>query len=164
MDDDWAGGHSLAGESDGDRSERQLNELLTEVRVAMPGVQVLFAFLLAVPFQTRFKEVTDAERALYVATLLTSGIASACFISLAATHRLLFRHRQREFIIRTGNRFMLLGLAALAAAMSCATALVISFVYSAAAGWVALGAAALLFSMLWFVLPLARLHRRARER
>jgi hypothetical protein len=153
------GGNLLPGEDEKDRSERQLTELMTEVRVAMPGVQVLFAFLLAVPFQARFGEVSSTEKALFVVTLLSSGLASACFIALPAFHRVLFRHQQREFIIVVGNRLAVAALAALGVAMSCAGALTVSFVYSATAGWVTLGCGVVLFFGLWFAVPLKRLRR-----
>jgi hypothetical protein len=153
------GGNLLPGEDEKDRSERQLTELMTEIRVAMPGVQVLFAFLLAVPFQARFGEVSSTEKAFYVVTLLSSGIATACFIAGPAMHRVLFRRQQREFIIRTTNRFAVLGLAALGAAMSFAAALTVSFVYSHGAGWATLAGGLVLFFGLWFGLPLERRRR-----
>jgi hypothetical protein len=157
------GGNLLPGEDESERSERQLTELMTEVRVAMPGVQVLFAFLLAVPFQARFGLVSSTEKALFVVTLLSSGLASACFIALPAFHRVLFRRRQREFIISAGNRLAVAGLAALGVAMSCAAALTVSFVYSPAAGWVTLGCGIVLFFGLWFAVPLERLRRDAAD-
>lgn len=155
MSDDRRAGNRLPGEDDDDRTERQLSELMMEVRVVMPGVQVMFAFLLAVPFQTRFGETTDAERVLYVVTLLAAGIASACLIGSAAMHRVLFGRRERDFVIHTGNRLVVIGLSALAIAMSCAAGLIVSFVWSTAAGWLTLVGAALLFGSLWFALPLA---------
>jgi hypothetical protein len=77
-------------ESQQERLNRQLDQLLNELRVAMPGVQVLFAFLLAVPFQQRFGQVTDFQRIVYFGTLLASAAASACFIAPTAYHRLTF--------------------------------------------------------------------------
>ena len=158
-DSERTGGNLLPGEDETERSERQLEELMTEIRVAMPGVQVLFAFLLAVPFQARFGEVSSTEKTLYVFTLLSSGLAVACFIAIPALHRVLFRRRQREFIIHNGNRLAVFGLAALAVAMSCAAALTISFIESPTAGWATLGSGLLLFFGLWFVLPLGHLWR-----
>ena len=77
-------GEPLRGEHEDDQSERQMSELMTEVRIVMPGVQVLFAFLLTVPFQSAFDEVMDTEPVLYVLTLLSSAVASACLIACAA--------------------------------------------------------------------------------
>ena len=156
MSEDLNTGNRLAGEDESDRSERQMSELMNEARIVMPGVQVLFAFLLAVPFQSRFQEVTDTERVLYVTTLLSAAIASASLIACAAMHRVLFGQRQREYVIHMGTRFVVAGLAALALAMSCAAALVISFLWTPLAGWVTLSGGLLLFGSLWFALPLAR--------
>lgn len=156
-------GNRLPGEHENERSERQMSELMTEVRIIMPGVQVLFAFLLTVPFQARFGTVTDTERALYLVTLLSAGLASACLIGSAAAHRVLFGHRQREYVIRAGNRLVLAGLIALAVSMSCAAALVVSFIWSGAAAWLTLFGAAALFGSLWFGVPLTRRARAGRD-
>jgi hypothetical protein len=139
-----------------DQTERQMSELMTEVRVVMPGVQVMFAFLLAVPFQSGFEETTDAERVLFIVTLLSAGLASACLIASAAMHRVLFGKREREFVIHTGNRLVVVGLSALAVAMSCGAGLIVSYVWSTAAGWLTIAGGAVLFGSLWFALPLAR--------
>ena len=147
----------LRGSEDpGERSQRQLIELLNELRVAMPGVQVLFAFLLAVPFQSRFATVTTTERALYVGALLGAAAASACFIASTAAHRLLLHRHQRAYVIAIGSRLLLAGLGALIVAMSCAAGLVISFVYTPAAGWAALAATAISLASMWFLVPLQR--------
>ena len=156
MSDDAHPEDRRPGESPSARSERQMNELMTEARIIMPGVQVLFAFLLTVPFQARFGATSDTERALYLVTLLSAGVASACLIGSAAAHRVLFGQSQREYIIRTGNRLVLAGLIALAVAMSCAGALVVSVIWSTPAAWVTLAGGAALFGSLWFVLPLSR--------
>lgn len=143
-------------DDEGERTQRQLIELLNELRVAMPGVQVLFAFLLAVPFQARFGLVSDTERALYALALLSAGAASACFIASTAAHRLLFHRHQREYVIMVGSRLLIAGLVGLAISMSCSAALVTSFIYSSAAGWAALGSTAVLLTGMWFVMPLLR--------
>jgi len=161
---DPTGGNLLPGEDESEKAARQLEELLTEVRVAMPGVQVLFAFLLAVPFQARFAEVDSTQKAFYIVTLLASGFASACFIAIASMHRILFRHRQREYIVHRGNRLVVSGLALLAVAMSFGGAFVMSFLQSERAGWITLAGGLILFFGLWFALPLARLRRSRRAR
>ena len=143
-------------ETRSERTERQLSELLNEVRVAMPGVQVLFAFLLAVPFQARFGEVTSEERVVYFLALLAASIASACFVAPTAMHRLLFQKQQREYLIEAANRLAIAGLISLAVAMTASTAFVTAFLYSAPAGWVAACASVVLFGALWFALPLWR--------
>ncbi len=147
----------LPGSENADgRTQRQLIELLNELRVAMPGVQVLFAFLLAVPFQSRFGTVSATERALYVGALLGATAATACLVASTAAHRLLLHRHQRVYLIAAGSRLLLAGLGALIVSMSCAAGLVIGFVYTPAAGWVALGATALGLTCMWFVIPLQR--------
>src|SRR3954467_10316576 len=97
-----------------DRSEeeitrdRQMTELLQELRVALPGVQVLFAFLLTVPFAQGFQKVTDFQKTVYFATLLSSTVASAFFIAPTAYHRLNFRRRDKEHIVEISSRLTIL--------------------------------------------------------
>src|SRR5437588_346623 len=91
-------------ESPQERVNRELIELLNEVRVALPGVQVLFAFLLAVPFQNRFGRATSFEKHLYLVTLLSSATATACLIAPTGYHRLLFQRGERPRIIEPGTR------------------------------------------------------------
>jgi membrane-bound acyltransferase YfiQ involved in biofilm formation len=86
-------------ETDAERLDRQLDQLLQELRVAMPGVQVLFAFLLAVPFQQRFTAVTDFQRDVYFVTLLAAAAASAFFIAPTAFHRVRFQDRDKPFLV-----------------------------------------------------------------
>ena len=162
MRDDAPAGNRLPDEDDRARTERQMNELMTETRIIMPGVQVLFAFLLTVPFQARFSDTTDGERALYLVTLLSSGLASACLIGAAACHRVLFGQNEREWVIRVGMRLVLVGLIGLSVAFWCAVTLVVSLVWSDAAATVTLVGGAALFGSLWFALPLSR--RAARRR
>ena len=142
------------------RSQRQLLELLNEVRVAMPGVQVLFAFLLALPFQARFGELSDSEKALYFAALLSAATSAACFVASAALHRLLFRHGQRAYIIAVSNRLVIAGIIGLAVAMAAAITLVTAFIYSSTAAWIVAGGTVLALGSLWFALPLSRRIRR----
>jgi len=142
-----------------ERLNRQLLELLNELRVALPGVQVLFAFLLAVPFQQRFSEVTTFERYVYIVTLLASAAATAFLIAPTGYHRLLFQRGDRPLIIRHGTRMFIAGLAALAVAMTGAVYLVTEIVFSTVTA-VAVGvAAASMFFWLWFGAALARRHR-----
>src|SRR5436190_6251802 len=90
-----------------ERLNRQMIELLNEVRVAMPGVQVLFGFLLAVPFQQRFATVTAFQRGVYFVTLLCAAAATAFLVMPVAYHRLMFRRRDRPAIIAGGNASLL---------------------------------------------------------
>lgn len=143
-------------ETEAERLSRNLQDLLNEIRVAMPGVQVLFGFLLAVPFQSRFEEVTDVQRGLYFATLLCAGVASACLIAPTAFHRILFRQGEKEALVRFSSAMTITGLGFLAAAMTLAVVLVADFLFGLAAA-VATGAGmAALYGALWFAVPLSR--------
>jgi Flp pilus assembly protein TadB len=143
-----------------ERLNRQLLELLNELRVALPGVQVLFAFLLAVPFQNRFSEASSFERHVYLFTLLTSAAATACLISPTGYHRLLFQRGDRPLIIQHGTRMLIAGLGFLALAMTSAVFLVTEFLFSTTTAVVVAAGAASMFFWLWFGAALAR---RARE-
>jgi hypothetical protein len=144
------------GETDDERLNRELDQLLQEVRVAMPGVQVLFAFLLAVPFQQRFAQVSEFQKDVYFGTLLASALASALFIAPTAYHRMMFRGRDKPRLIEMSSRFALAGLAALAVAMNGAILLVTDFLFDGAIVTIAVVVTVLLFVGLWFVLGLVR--------
>jgi hypothetical protein len=143
-----------------DRLNRQLLELLNELRVALPGVQVLFAFLLAVPFQQRFRETTNFEHYVYLFTLLASAAATAFLIAPTGYHRLLFQRGDRPTIIRKGTQMLIAGLVALALAMTGAIYLVTGFLFSTATAVPITAAAFSLFAWFWFG---AALVRRVRE-
>src|ERR687894_682321 len=151
-------GHHGSGrqETEEERLDRNLGELLGELRVALPGVQVLFAFLLVVPFNARFTELGPGQERLYLATLLLAGLASALLIAPTAYHRITFRLQDKARLVVAANRLAIAGLAFLALSMTGAIALVIDFVFSgvvAAAGGVAIG---LTFLVLWYAWPLKR--------
>jgi hypothetical protein len=135
---------------------RQLSELLNEVRVAMPGVQVLFAFLLAVPFQQRFETVSPFQRDVYFVTLLAAAAATAFFIAPTAYHRIAFQQHERERIIQVGTRQVVCGLVALAVAMNCAVLLVTDVLFKAPTVIVTVACVASLFAWLWFGIGLWR--------
>jgi hypothetical protein len=147
-------------ESEQERLNRQLDQLLQELRVAMPGVQVLFAFLLAVPFQQRFATVTEFQKGVYFVTLLAAAAASALFIAPTAFHRLLFEGHDKLFIVTLGNRLTLAGLLFLAIAMTGAVLLVSDVLFDGAAVVVTAAIASSLFLGLWFGLGLVRRLRR----
>jgi uncharacterized protein involved in cysteine biosynthesis len=111
-------------ESEKERLDRNLGELLQELRVALPGVQVLFAFLLVVPFNQRFAEITSFQRTIYFITLLCATSACACLIAPTAHHRIEFREQDKERIVFGGNRLAIIGLTLLATAMTGAITLV----------------------------------------
>ena len=143
-------------ETESDRLNRELDQLLGELRVAMPGVQVLFAFLLAVPFQQRFAQATDFQRDVYFVTLLASAAASALFVAPTAYHRLMFRERDKPKLVAISSKLALAGLACLAIAMNGAVLLVTDVLFSRTTAVVTVVATSTLFVGLWFVLGLAR--------
>jgi cation transport ATPase len=156
--------HKRSDETKDERLDRELDQLLQELRVAMPGVQVLFAFLLAVPFQQRFAEVTEFQKDVYFATLLAAAVTSALFIAPTAYHRMMFRGRDKPRLVEMSSRFALAGLGALAIAMNGAILLVTDMLFDGIAVVVATAAAATLFVGLWFVLGIVRRvgHERSR--
>ncbi len=144
----------LRQESEGEREDRRLGELLQELRVAGLGVQVLFGFLLGLPFTVRFSRVDAAQRHLYLGTLLTAAAAVALLCAPVAYHRLVFRRHMKGRLLRTANVLAVVGMVAVALAVSGAVALVTSVV-SPGAGTVAVTAGTLAgFGVLWFALPL----------
>ena len=158
-DDEQRSRHPDTGrdESEQERTDRNLQEMLGELRVALPGVQVLFAFLLVVPFNQRFGEVTDFQRTLYLITLLFTTASTMCLIAPTVHHRIEFRRQHKEQIVSTGNRIVILGLALLAIAMTGAVTLVTDFLYGTTTTAIAVGCVALSFFGLWFLIPLRRL-------
>jgi membrane-bound acyltransferase YfiQ involved in biofilm formation len=139
-----------------ERADRNMSELLQELRVALPGVQVLFAFLLAVPFQQRFAEVTPFQEKTYFVVLLLSAAATAFLIAPSAYHRLNFAQGDKPHIVEVASRLSVIGLALLALAMSGAVLLVTDFLFGDATVAVTIVATVAVFAALWFVLPLAR--------
>ena len=149
-------------ETEEERLDRNLGELLGELRVALPGVQVLFAFLLVVPFNTRFTTLTSSQKYLYLASLLFAGVSSALLIAPAAHHRLTFRLQDKTYLVLTANRLAIVGLACLAIAMTTAIALVTDVVFGGATTIASSAAIGLVFLSLWYLMPLRRRMQRAR--
>jgi hypothetical protein len=143
-------------ESRRERVNRELIELLNELRVALPGVQVLFAFLLAVPFSNGYTRITGFQKDVFFGTLIATSVSTACFIVPTAYHRLNFRTREKEQILKTSNKFAIAGIMVLALSMIGVIVLITDVIYSDAAA-VASGLLALvLFGGLWLALPLLR--------
>ncbi|HKH41487.1 MAG TPA: DUF6328 family protein [Solirubrobacterales bacterium] len=138
-----------------ERVSRELIELLNELRVALPGVQVLFAFLLAVPFAQGFTRVTDFQRALYFTVIALTAVSLALLIAPSAWHRLRFRQQDKERILRASNKMSIAGLAFLALAMTGAVMLIADFIYSPTLTIVSGIVAAVVYGALWYVMPLA---------
>lgn len=139
-----------------ERLDRNLEEMTGELRVVVTGVQVLFAFLLIVPFNTGFAHVGGFERAVYFVTLLLAALSAACTIAPSAQHRFLFRHDDKRHLVFVSNRIIIAGLAFLALAMCGALLLVATKLFGAVAGTLTVALGALPFLLLWFLLPLRR--------
>jgi uncharacterized protein DUF6328 len=145
------------------RINRNLLEMLNELRVAMPGVQVLFGFLLAVPFQQRFDQVDEFQRMTYFVTLLCAALATACFVAVSAFHRLVFRQGERPAIVKYGNRMAISGLICLALAMNGAVLLVTDILFQAPVPLAVGLAMASVYGWLWFGVGLSRRIRNAQR-
>jgi hypothetical protein len=139
-----------------DRTERQLAELLQELRVALPGVQILFAFLLTVPFAQRFGDVTSFQKNLFFATLMFTALSTACLIAPTATHRLRFHQRDRKYVIEVAHNLTIAGLVLLALAIICAVSLITDLLYDGAARWIWPALVAVVIGVLWFLRPALR--------
>jgi len=148
-------------ESEKERLDRNLLELLNELRVALPGVQVLFAFLLTVPFTQRFSVLTAAQEKIYYATLACTAISTALLIAPSAHHRINFRQKDKYYIVFLANRLTIAGLAFLALAMAGVMLLITDVLFGLAATVVATAATVLLFALLWYAVPIWRRIRRA---
>ncbi len=136
--------------------DRNLEELTGELRVVVTGVQVLFAFLLIVPFNTGFAHVGSFERVVYFVTLLLAALAAACTIAPSAQHRFLFRHDDKRHLVFISNRIAIAGLGFLALAMSGCLLLVATKLFGALAGLLTVAFGAIPFLVLWFTMPLRR--------
>lgn len=151
---DATGSGGQPEESEQQRIDRELIELLNELRVALPGVQVLFAFLLTVPFAQGFTTATDFQRDLFFGILAATAISAALLIAPSSWHRLRFRQQDKARIMFASNRMAIAGLGFLALAMIGAVMLIANYVFSDALTIVAGALAALLFGSLWYALPL----------
>jgi uncharacterized protein DUF6328 len=150
-------------ESEKERLDRNLTELLNELRVALPGVQVLFAFLLGVPFTQRFSELTSYQEDIYYGTLICAAAATALLIAPSAHHRIEFRLRDKRHIVFMANRFAIAGLGFLALAMTGIVLLITDVIFSGLATAIATTATAIVFAVLWYGMPLARRRQLERE-
>jgi hypothetical protein len=143
-------------ESESERLDRNLGELLQELRVALPGVQVLFAFLLAVPFQQNFTKINGFERDVYFATLLFTALSAILLIAPSSYHRMTFRLQQKRELIHLANRFTIAGLTCLALAMTGAIVLITDVLFGGIVTAIVGTCTAVTFAGLWYVLPLRR--------
>ena len=144
------------GEGKDERLDRELIELLNELRVALPGVQVLFAFLLGVPFTQRFGRVTDLQKDVYFLTFLCAAGATALLIAPSAYHRLEWRRGDKEHVLVVSNALAIAGTAFLALAIAGAVFLVSDLLFPTAAAALLTGATAAFFGWFWYAMPLLR--------
>jgi hypothetical protein len=143
-------------ETEYERFDRNLIELLQEVRVVQTGVQVMFAFLLTVPFSSRFDEITGFQRGAYFAALVGAAAASVLLIAPTAIHRILFRLGQKEYMVEVSNRLALGGLLSTAVAMIAVMLLVSDVMFGSGAAVAIAVATAAAFVGVWAALPLRR--------
>ena len=141
------------GEDRQERTARELIELLNELRVILPGVQVLFAFLLTVPFTQRFPQLDDLETGVFFMTLLCTAVATALLIAPSAHHRMLWRGGLREQRLEVGNMLTIAGLIFLLPAMVGVVFVITDFIFNLTAAVIVTALLALSFALLWFVLP-----------
>ena len=144
------------GNGDESKLDRELIELLNELRVVLPGVQVLFAFLLTVPFSQRFPQLSPFQRNLYFFVLLSAAAASFLLIAPSAHHRLRWRKHDKEQVLETANLLAIFGIVFLAIAMTAAVFLVTDVLFGTKTGaWVG-GITAGVLTAVWFGFPMVR--------
>ena len=136
-----------------ERLDRELGELLQEMRVAITGVQVLFAFLLTLPFTQRYATLSLGERRVYFCAVLTAAVSSLLLIAPAANHRLLFREGEKEQLLLAANRLVITGLVLLAAGTGLSLYLVTAVVFSTGFAVVVAAGVAAVTVFAWFVFP-----------
>lgn len=136
-----------------ERADRNFTELLQGARVAVTGVQVLFAFLLTVPFSQEFVKLREFDRWLFYVALVSAAIASICYIAPANQHRMLFRQGLKEKLVHRSNYYGIIGALALTLSMTAATMLVVDFLFQFTLAWITAGALAVLVAWAWFGQP-----------
>jgi hypothetical protein len=142
------------GESKGERLDRELMELLQELRVVLPGVQVLLAFLLTAPFQQRFASLPGSLRNAFFASIVCATLATVLLIAPSAHHRLRWRAGEKERLVRLGNQMAIAGTVFLAAAIVLALYVVTDVLFTTNLAVLTGLAALVLFGVLWYVVPL----------
>ena len=144
------------GETVAERADRNVIELLNELRVVGIGIQVMFGFLLTIPFDNRFTKLDHTERAIYLVTVVLAAVSTALLVAPVAYHRLLFRRHEKESLVRVTNVLAIAGLITVGLAVCSAVLLVTSFVAPGLRAGVISGGLLCVFAGLWFVLPLSR--------
>jgi amino acid transporter len=145
----------MPDESNDDRHDRELIELLNELRVALPGVQVLFAFLLTVPFANGFPRLSEFDRDIYFVAFIATAVSTVLLIAPSSYHRLRWRQHDKERMLVVSNILTIAGLAALAVAITAAVFMITDFVFHRAWASTFTAIVAALFLVFWYGLPLA---------
>jgi Family of unknown function (DUF6328) len=143
-------------ESTEEALDRNTIELLNELRVAGTGIQVLFAFLLIVPFNTGWKRLSSFDRTVYYVTLVCIALSATVLLAPSIHHRLLFRHREKRYLIVIGNRFAIIAMAFLGVGLTGIMVLISDVVINGVAAALAGGLTAAVVTLLWFAIPLNR--------
>lgn len=143
-------------ESAAERVDRELIELLNELRVALSGTTVLFAFLLTIPFSQVFARASELQRSVYFATFLLAAMTAALLMAPTSYHRLRFREHDKEQLLRTANMLAIGGIALLTASMGGAVFLISDVLYGSWVAAIVAAAITAFVALWWFVLPLAR--------
>ena len=138
---------------DSDDHDQELIELLNELRVVLPGVQVLFAFLLVVPFSEGFKRITEGQRGVFFLAFACTTAACILLIAPSAYHRIAWRRNHKEHVLRYGNRLVVLGLGLLAAAIAATVYLIISVIIGSLLAAIVCFTALAMMALLWFLIP-----------
>jgi hypothetical protein len=146
----------VSEESVKERIDRELIELLNELRVALPGVQVLFAFLLVVPFSNGYDRMTAGQKDIFFATFVSTALATAFLIAPSANHRILFRQRDKERLLVRSNRQAIAGLAFLALSVTGVVALITDVIFESLIATLTAAGVAIVLVVLWFALPIYR--------
>ena len=148
--------HAQDGEDGQERINRELIELLNELRVALPGVQILFAFMLILPFSQGFTRITPTERWVYFAAFIAAALGTALLIAPSSYHRLRFRQRDKEHLLLVANRMAIAGMALVAISMAMVVGLITDVIYGTLAASLAAGFVGGWFAWFWYGLPLTR--------
>jgi len=144
------------GESQKERIDRELIELLNELRVALPGVQVLFAFLLILPFQVGFERATDSQRLVYFVALVSSATAGVLLIAPSVYHRINFRRKVKQQMLLDANRMLIAGTIFIAVGIVCSLYVITELLFGVLAGLVMSAVSVIMFGVLWYAFPLHR--------
>lgn len=145
-----------AGESEKERVDRELIELLNELRIVLPGVQVLFAFLLILPFQTGFERATDSQRIVYFVALLSSAVAGALLIAPSVYHRINFRRKVKEQMLFDANGMLIASTVFVAVGIVCSMYVITDLLFGPTAALVMVAISVAVFGVLWYALPMHR--------